>query len=112
MFELLEIAKNGDFRDRIFPIVLSDAKIYNSEDRIEYVQYWEQKIQKLDDAMKTVSSANLQGFREDIDLYTEIRDSFSQLTNILREMNTLTTAIHSDSGFEELIKAVELRLME
>jgi len=105
MFELLEIAKNGDFRDRIFPIVLPSAKIYDSEDRIEYVQYWEQKITKLDEAMKTVSSANLQGFREDIDLYSEIRDSFSQLTNILKDMNTLTTATHSESGFAEFVES-------
>ncbi|ELS00330.1 hypothetical protein Xen7305DRAFT_00000300 [Xenococcus sp. PCC 7305] len=62
--------------------------------------------------MKTVSSANLQGFRDDIDLYNEIRDKIPQLTNILKDMYSLTTAIHSESGFAELIKAVELRLME
>ena len=34
MFELLQIAKHGEFYDRIFPIVLSDAKIYKPIDRI------------------------------------------------------------------------------
>ncbi|MBE5228104.1 MAG: hypothetical protein ACKPGT_08005 [Microcystis sp.] len=35
MFELIEIAQNGDFYDRIFPIVLTDAKIYNPKDRLK-----------------------------------------------------------------------------
>ena len=112
MFELLQIAKNGNFYDRIFPIVLPDAKIYKPVDRIKYVQYWEQEIHQLDEAMKTVSSTNLHGFRDDIDLYNEIRNNIPQLTNILKDINALTTAIHSKPGFTELIKAVELRLME
>ena len=112
MFELLQIAKHGKFYDRIFPIVLPDAKIYKPKDRIKYVKYWEQETNELDEAMKTVSSANLQGFREDIDLYTEIRNNLPQLTNILKDINSLTAKIHSESGFTELIEAVELRLME
>jgi hypothetical protein len=35
MFELIEIAQNGDFYDRIFPIVLPDAQIYNPKDRLK-----------------------------------------------------------------------------
>jgi internalin A len=62
MFELVEIAANGDFYDRIFPIVLPDAQIYKPVQRIRYIQHWEQEIAELDEAMKSVSSANLQGF--------------------------------------------------
>ena len=112
MFELLQIAKHGKFRDRIFPIVLPDTKIYKPKDRIKYVRYWEREIQELDEAMNTVSNANLQGFREDIDLYTEIRSNLPQLTNILKDINSLTAKIHSESDFKELIEAVKLRLME
>ncbi len=112
MFELLQIFKNGQFRDRIFPIVLPDAKIYKSLDRIQYVKYWEQEIKKLDEAMNSVSNANLQGFREDIDLYTEIRNIFSELANIIRDMNSLTVKIHSESEFSAMIEAVSAKLEE
>jgi len=98
MFELLQIAKNEQFYERIFPVVLDDAKIYKPKDRIQYVQYWEQQIQELDQQIRSVSSANLEGFREDIDLYNEIRQYLPRLTNILKDMNTLTAQIHSESG--------------
>ncbi len=112
MFELLQIAKNGQFSDRIFPIVLSDAKIFKSKDRIKYIQHWEQEIKELDTAMKSVDNANLQGFREDIDLYTEIRNIFSGLVNVIKDMNVLTTNIHLESEFSAMIEAVTAKLEE
>lgn len=112
MFELVEIAKNGEFYKRIFPIIIADAKISKPIERIKYVKYWEEQIKELDEAMKGVNSANLQGFREDIDLYTDIRNTIAELTNLLRDMNTLTPEIHSQSEFEALLKAIEKHLDE
>ena len=110
MFELVEIAKNGNFYDRIFPIVLGDAKIYQPVPRLRYIKHWEDQIQELDTALKEVSAANLQGFREDIDLYTEIRNTIAELTNTLRQMNVLTPELHTSSGFEQLYQAIENKL--
>ena len=110
MFELIEIAKNGEFYDRIFPIVLKDANIYNPVERLKYIKYWEDKIQELDNAMKSVAAANLQGFREAIDLYTEIRKTIAQLADVIANMNTLTSDIHQNSDFEALFQAIEHRM--
>jgi hypothetical protein len=110
MFELVQVAKNGKIRDRIFPIVLADAQIYKPVARIKYIQHWENEIKELDEAMRGVGAANLQGFREEIDQYTEIRNTIAELTNLLKDMNTLTPDIHSQSEFQDLIKAIEDRL--
>jgi len=104
------VAKNGELYDRIFPVVLADAQIYKPVARIKYIQHWENEIKELDEAMRGVGAANLQGFREEIDQYTEIRNTIAELTNLLKDMNTLTPDIHSQSEFEELIKAIEIRL--
>jgi len=112
MFELVEIAKNGEFYDRIFPIVLEDANIYKPTDRIKYVKYWEEQIRQLEEAMRTVGQANLQGIREDIDSYTQIRGTIADLVNTLKDMNALTLEMHRKSGFAELIEAVERKMAE
>ncbi|WP_143855602.1 toll/interleukin-1 receptor domain-containing protein [Nostoc sp. 'Peltigera membranacea cyanobiont' 232] len=112
MFELVQIAKNGEFYHRIFPIMLPNVQIYKPIERIKYIKYWEDQIKELDEAMKGVSAANLQGFREEIDLYTEIRHTIAELTNLLKDMNTLTPDIHSESDFDELSKAIVRRLDE
>jgi hypothetical protein len=112
MFELVEIADNKQFHDRIFPIVLTDAGIYDPVKGLRYVKYWEDQRKKLAKAMKTVDPANLQGIREDIDLYDRIRDKVSGLVSILKDMNTLTPEMHKDSNFDQLYKALEKRLEE
>jgi internalin A len=39
MFELLEIEKNRDIRERIFPIVLRGTKIHDAGDRLTFIDY-------------------------------------------------------------------------
>ena len=112
MFELLEMFKHNEFSDRIFPIVLPETRIYDSIDRIEYIKYWEEKRDKLNEAMRSVDSANLHGIREEIDLYTEIRAIFPELINIIQDMNTSTTKIYTESEFAPMIQAVERKLKE
>lgn len=112
MFELVEIAENKQFHDRIFPIVLADANIYDPIKRIEYVRHWEAKRAELAEAMKTLDPANLQGIREDMDLYDRIRDKISGLTSILKDMNTLTPEMHQDANFGVLYDAIEKRMKE
>jgi hypothetical protein len=112
MFELVEVAENKQFHDRVFPIVLADANIYDPIKRIEYVRHWEVKRAELAEAMKTLDPANLQGIRDDMDLYDRIRDEVSGLTSILKDMNTLTPEMHQESDFSYLYDAIEKRLKE
>jgi len=112
MFELVEVAENKQFHDRVFPIVLADANIYDPIKRIEYVKHWEVKRAELAEAMKTLDPANLQGIRDDMDLYDRIRDKVSGLTSILKDMNTLTPEMHQESDFSYLYDAIEKRLKE
>jgi formylglycine-generating enzyme required for sulfatase activity len=112
MFELVEIAEGKQFHDRVFPIVLSNAEIYDPVRRLEYVKYWELKRGELAQAIKEVDPANLQGIREDIDQYSRIRDKVSGLTSILKDMNTLTPDLHRDSDFSEIYAGIEQRMGE
>jgi hypothetical protein len=62
--------------------------------------------------MKEVDPANLQGIREEIDLYDRIRDKISGLTSILKVMNTLTPDMHRDSDFDEIYASIERRMAD
>lgn len=110
MFEMIEIAKNPGLRERVFPIVLSDANIYKATGRIKYVRYWEDEIKELDEALKTVRGDNLTKLQEDLNLYSEIRRLFDDITGTLRDMNALIPEQHEGSGFEELIRRIRAQL--
>jgi formylglycine-generating enzyme required for sulfatase activity len=110
MFELVQIADLEQLRDRIFPVVLNDANIYDPLKRMEYVKYWDMKRAELAEAMKTLDPANLQGLREDMDLYDRIRDRIAGLASTLKDMNTLTPDMHRGSDFSDLYMAIEKRM--
>ena len=111
MFELMEIANNNNFYDRIFSIVLKDAQIYDVIERLQYIKYWDEKVEKLNEAMKGVKElTNLQGITDEINLYRNIRNEIAKLTDILQNMNTLTVEMHREEDFGEIIAAIEKRL--
>jgi hypothetical protein len=112
MFELAQIAKNGKFYDRIFPIVLGNAQIYVPNERVNYVKYWEIENKKFEKSIKGVSFEYLQSFSEDSRKLSEIRNTIGELTSLLSNMNTLTPDIHSESGFETLIQSINAKLSE
>ena len=102
MFELVQIAKNQNFYDRIFPLVLPDAQIYDPEQRLEYIEHWEDKIKKLDTRMKRVEQSYLQGVREDIDIYREIRRTIAGLMDTIRDINSFNPQLRTLIGSQEL----------
>ena len=110
MFELVEIAENKDFWNRIFPIIWKDADIYDPLKRIEYIRHWEVARNNLAKAIKKLDPANLQGIREEMDLYDRFRDKISGLTSILKDMNTLTPEMHQGSDFSQLYDAIEKKI--
>ncbi|WP_420130542.1 COR domain-containing protein [Longimicrobium sp.] len=110
MFELTEVAERGDVRDRVFPIILGDADIYDGISRVGYVRYWEQKKAELDAAIKGVSGENLEGIRDELDLYAHIRSTIAAITDILGDMNALSLNEHQSLNFSALIQKLQERV--
>lgn len=107
MFELLEIYRNLDFKERIFPIVLSDANIFDPEPRMEYYEVWKAKMQKLDDLVAKSGTASINVIGDDYKISKKIFDNYGEIANILKDINSLTPGMHEADNFTTLIAAVE-----
>lgn len=111
MFELLQIFKNQNFYERIFPLVLDEVKISKAVDRLDFLKYWENETENLDSKIRNLNAlANIQGVAEDLNLYTEIRNNIARLTNILKDINTLNTNQHISSDFEHLYNLIHSKI--
>ncbi len=107
MFELLEVAKKGEFHNRIFPVVLTDADIYDSLGLITYLKYWDQKIKELNANVKELDNlADTRKVQEDINLYTDIRGAIDDLAGKISDMNTLTLEIMRAKKYQPLLDAL------
>lgn len=111
MYEMLEIKKNGDYYDRVFPIVLGDAKVYDEIDRIDYLNYWDDKVSELKKKVETLRDpVGKVRVYEKMNQYADINRVIDDITDMLRNMNTLTPDIHKETDFQSLISAIDMRL--
>ncbi|WP_433296388.1 TIR domain-containing protein [Actinoplanes sp. CA-030573] len=106
MFELTEIAGRENFAKRLFPIVLPDADIFRARGRVRYVKHWEAQRAELEAEMREVALEHLGPLQQDLDLVAKICGTVARITDVLRDMNTLTEAQHSNGDFAELIRAI------
>ncbi|MEO8414333.1 MAG: toll/interleukin-1 receptor domain-containing protein [Ginsengibacter sp.] len=112
MFEMLELQKNKDAYNRIFPIVLTDAKIYEEDKRMDYLIYWDNMVNNLNAKIRTMTNAVGTGeVIEKINQYADIRRMIDGITAMLRSMNTLTPEMHEADNFSELTKALDIQIL-
>jgi GTPase SAR1 family protein len=109
MFELTEIAESGDIHDRVYPIVLGDANIYDVLGRLDYIKYWDEQMRDLDSKFKSIGE-NLSGIREEVDRMARIRSTIASIVDILSDMNAYVPNPQQESGLQELIESLEARL--
>ena len=111
MFELLEIHKNENLNERIFPIVLDEVRISSSADRLEFVKYWETQLLDLQNKVRELNSLSyIEGITDDLNLYSEIRNNIARLTGILRDINTLNIKLHQEADYNDLVQAIKKRI--
>ncbi len=107
MFELIKISEASNFYDRIYPIVLGNSKIYNVIDRLDYINYWDEKVSQLDAKIKTIQTGiDILSFQQELQLFGDIRKSFDSITKVLSDLNALTPEMHAESEFQEIFDAI------
>ncbi len=112
MYELLEIYRNLKFEERIFPIVLGDAKIFEPLPRLQYLKYWKEKKNELDTAISEFGADAITVIGDDYKTFKKVFDNFGEVVNILKDINSLTPEMHKDDNYSILIKSVSEMLSD
>jgi len=103
MYELVQIYEKDDFANRVFPVVLRDANIYDPLSRVKYIKYWDDKIEELNTAIRSIDlGLNLTELQQELNNYGKIRALFSKMSFILKDMNTLKPEMHEENNFQIL----------
>ncbi len=97
MYELLEVYRNDGFHERVFPIVLADARVSSFAERHTYIEHWSSQLEQLAELIHKINPLNLA-------LHT--LDEFHKYRDISQNADTLLSFIADmrHPTFEELIK--------
>jgi len=106
--EMYLLFKKYDFKDRIFPIILNDAQIYNTESALEYILYWERKQKDLEDKIKSLKTqTHLKPFHEKLDFLSEIRQHISSMLGFLKDINVYNI---KENNYIKLIQEIQKKI--
>ncbi|SDE59353.1 SIR2-like domain-containing protein [Pricia antarctica] len=105
MYELSEIFNNGNFVERIFPLILSDAKTFKSTDLGIYKDFWNEKIKDIGkEIAKDPGKAGT--FMDDINKYNQILKDFDDITGVLKKSNLGDVDEHRKTKFDVISKQI------
>ena len=82
MFEVTEIMKEQEYKDRIFPAVVEHG-IYDPLIRAKYIKYWQEECNKLEAAIKGLDLANVTELTADLKYYKSIASSMGEFLSIV-----------------------------
>lgn len=111
MFELLQIfRKSGseaaEFREKIVPIVLPDAKIHDTKSIIAYIKHWKEDVEDLkkdiDDIGWDLAASVIPDFTE----RKEIMSHIGELAKIIGDVNTLKPQELSADNFDKIVQSL------
>ena len=87
MYEVLEFIKSPNYKDRLVPIITADAKIYDSLDISDYIEYWQGKIDELNEKLRSQKYAtSSQAILNDLNHYNSIRNSIAEFIDHVRNV--------------------------
>jgi len=103
MFEVMEIAKEEEYQNKIFPVVLEHS-IYTAEGKIEYIKFWENSCNELKQSIKTINIENSAEMVIELKRRKQITFNISEFLSLVADMN--------NPQMENVIDAIEDRLIK
>jgi len=108
MFEALRMLAHERFEERVFPVVLPDAEVFDDLKALTYKQWWRERAEafgkKLDEAGRDSGSAEWL-LKERI--YKEIHERVGEFITCIAKRNVLSPEQHLAQGFAQIFAALE-----
>lgn len=85
LYEILELQKEENHWNKVLPIVYNGTKIYLALERLNYIQFWEQKIKELESALQNIDPINCAEIYSELKLFKDIAYSIDSFLKKISE---------------------------
>ncbi|OLA86638.1 MAG: hypothetical protein BHW44_08145 [Roseburia sp. 40_7] len=95
--------RNRDYKEKIFPAVI-DSRIYKPATRAEYVKYWQNEYEKLNESLKGIFMQNMGNLGNDLKRAQDIAANVAMFLEKISDLN--------NPNIKNVCMAIETKLRE
>jgi len=112
LYEVLELLRDKKYLNKVHPVVIEGANIFNEDGRLEYVQYWKDQYDKLYKKVSELSLDEITSATKQLKMIRTIRINIGEFLESLSERKLYTendvTEIINKIGSPEIDSYPEL----
>ncbi|MBR1702114.1 MAG: TIR domain-containing protein [Lachnospiraceae bacterium] len=102
MYEVMQLMKDEHWDERVMYIVTPDAKVYNPQNQIAYIQYWQKESDELSEDLKGNDSAATANLAEELRKYRLIHLGIGSFMTKVKNANNPS----ADDAINKVIERV------
>ena len=103
MYEVLELLKEKNYKDRIVPVVMDGTKIYNVKDKLLYVQYWTNQYEELKAMLTSVSPTDSIDLIKELRHIENIKGNISEFLTYISDTNVPSYSNLKNKNFKPIL---------
>ena len=106
MYEVLELLKEINFKDKILPVIVDGTKIYKPDDRLAYIKFWSDRHSDLELKLKSVNITDAIELYQDLKHYVKIRTTIGEFLYLLSDMNSPKFTELTEDNFQSIFNYI------
>lgn len=108
MYEAIELlARNKqNLRNKIFPVLLSDAPIFETDNHLDYVLYWIKKHEEINKKLQGIDPQKTMSLQKKAIVYREISENIDALFEELNQMKQLDSKLIEANDYTIIVESI------
>ncbi len=110
MFEVLELIKEKKYIDRILQVILPGTNIFSSNDKFEYINYWNSQYDLLKEKVDSLEPIEADVLIKELSHIMDIRNKIGMFLENLTSQNCLPYSEIKEHNFRELTDIIGFKI--
>jgi len=106
MYEAIELLKERNFKDKVLPIILENAGIFEPREKIKYIKYWNNEHKELKKELDGIEREYSVELSKDLKLMDKIRSSIDEFMGIIGDMKHIPLGILKANNYKEILELI------
>ncbi len=85
MTEVMQLNKDEDIWEKVLPVICNGTKIQDPLDRINYLNFWQEKSSAIESALKNIDPINATSLYQELKSYKEITQNIDSFLNNFKD---------------------------